>query len=238
VVYNWVEWIQDLLYPRRCLLCGAAGADGMDLCLGCRADLPWPGSACPVCATPLPHPGPAPCGACQQRPPAFDAARALLHYVTPVDHLVQQLKFHHRLVVANLFAALMDRALAGGDWRPAPLMPVPLHASRLRERGFNQALEIARPLARALEVPLLDRHCRRSRATPAQSGLDAATRRRNLRGAFEVVRPIEHDRVTLIDDVMTTGSTLDELASTLKQAGVERVELCVVARTPPGNGQS
>lgn len=233
MVYNWLSRIQDVVYPRRCLLCGLPGADGLDLCAGCRSDLPWIGPACPTCATPLPIPTGQPCGTCQRRPPAFDAATALLHYAMPVDHLVHRLKFRHRLVVARLFAGLMGRAIVREHWQPSPLLPVPLHAARLRERGFNQALEIARPLARQIGVPVLAGHCRRTRATPAQMGLDAAARRRNLRGAFEVVRPIEADCVTLIDDVMTTGSTLDELARAVRHAGVDRIQVWVVARTSP-----
>jgi ComF family protein len=175
------------------------------------------------------------CGQCQIRPPAFEHCQALFTYRTPVDHLLQRLKFGGRLELAHLLGQLMAdwliKDLGMGLEAPLPerLLPVPLHAGRLRERGFNQALELARPVARRLGVPLDARSCRRILCTAAQADLSRAARLKNMRGAFATVRPIT-GHVAVIDDVMTTGSTAHELARTLLKAGAERVEIWVFAR--------
>jgi len=114
---------------------------------------------------------------------------------------------------------------------PEIIIPVPLHRTRLRERGFNQALEIARPIARSLSIPVDYKSCERVRKTSAQSLLPAAERRKNIKGAFRVTRPIAARHVAILDDVMTTGHTVQELAATLRKAGVERIDVWVVART-------
>jgi ComF family protein len=147
-----------------------------------------------------------------------------------VDHLLQQLKFNGRLEVAQLLGQVMaDWLAAVSDASPDHFIPVPLHDSRLRERGFNQALELARPIAKRLGLPLDIHACRRTQATEPQTGLPRKARLKNIKGAFEVVRPVS-GHVVIIDDVMTTGSTAHELAKTLRQAGADRVEVWVCAR--------
>lgn len=211
------------------MLCGTGGCDGLDLCEGCRRELTAPVHRCPRCAALLPAGATGPCGACLKRPPAFDAAFAALDYRAPADRLVTALKFHGRLSHAGLLGELMAAGLDGRD-PPDLIVPVPLHLGRLRERGFNQALEIARPLARRLGVPLDPQTAVRVRATPPQTELDAAARRRNVRGAFAVGPGVAGLRIALVDDVMTTGSTLQELAKIMKRAGAARVEVWVAAR--------
>ncbi len=216
----------DALLPSACLLCGdLTGAEA--LCASCRADLPrLPEPRCPVCAIPLATLAPV-CGACLARPPAFDATLALWRYGYPLDHLVQQLKFAHRLAGAALFA----RALLAG---PHPcgdvIVPVPLSSARLKERGFNQAVEIARPLARALGLPLDTTSLSRMRDTSPQSRLPWRARRDNVRHAFACTRDFTGRRVIVVDDVMTTGATLDAVARVLKDHGAQRVTNWVVAR--------
>jgi len=226
MVDNWLQYIQEWFLPSACLLCGASGAV---LCAGCRNDLPRLGPACRRCAAPL-HAGEV-CGPCQRRPPPFDAAFAAFRYRPPLDHLLRQAKFHQRLECADLLGELLAEQLAG---RPEPLpeaiLPVPLHPRRLWRRGYNQALELARPVARRLDLPLSPHLCRRIRATPAQSGLPAAARRRNLRGAFTVGHHPLPSHLAILDDILTTGSTVGELAQTLRRAGVRRVEVWAVAR--------
>jgi ComF family protein len=229
MVYNWREYLLRLALPCHCLLCGADDPGGLGLCPGCRADLPWLASGCPRCAVPLAVPG-QPCGACQTHPPPFDATVALFHYAPPVDGLVQQLKFGQGLHLARLFAGLLAERLAGAS-RPEYILPVPLHPRRQRERGFNQAVEIARPLARHLGCRVDVASCARTRATPPQAQLSAAQRRRNLRDAFRLTRPITARHIALLDDVMTTGSTLAALAGLLRRAGAERIDVWVCART-------
>lgn len=229
MVYNWSVLLQRLILPSHCVLCQADDPSGLHLCPDCRADLPWLAAGCPRCAVPLAVPG-QPCGACQTRPPPFDTAVALFDYAPPLDGLVQQFKFGQGLYLARLFAGLLAERLADTP-RPDCILPVPLHPHRQRERGFNQALEIARPLARRLGCRVDVTTCVRARATPPQTQLSAARRRRNLRDAFRLARPLAARHIALLDDVMTTGSTLAALAGLLRQAGAERIDVWVCART-------
>jgi ComF family protein len=171
------------------------------------------------------------CGVCQRRPPVFDETTALFHYHPPVDHLLKCLKFARELAVAPLLAGMLAERLGQREQAlPGQLVPVPLHHSRLRERGFNQATELARTLGRRLHIPVAHHLCRRLRPTEPQSRLPPAARRLNLRNAFTVQGTPEHKHLAIIDDVMTTGHTANELASALKQAGAERLEVWVIAR--------
>jgi ComF family protein len=231
MVYNWLDRLQDTLFPPRCRLCGAAGAAGRDLCPGCHADLPWLGPACLRCALPLAVDGQL-CGQCLQQVPAFDRVIAPFRYAPPLDYLVQRLKFHQDLAMARLLGQLLVEPLASLPGpRPAVILPVPLHRQRLAERGYNQALEIGRPLRAALGIPLEPGLAQRVRHTEAQSRLPARERQRNLRGAYVLGDAALPDHVALLDDVMTTGATVNELARLLKGAGVARVEVWVLART-------
>ncbi len=176
---------------------------------------------------------PAPvCGACLGSPPPVAATRAAFVYGFPVDRLLPRLKFHQGLAAGRLLSQLAADAFAAAD-RPQALVPIPLHRARLRARGYDQALELARPLASALELPLRDDLLQRARHTAPQSRLDAGARRRNLRGAFTVRAhaPLP-THVALFDDVMTTGATLHAAAHALRRAGVARVDAWVCARVP------
>jgi ComF family protein len=233
---RWAAWAQGFgqaLLPARCLLCGERGAGTQDLCRDCRAALPWNRSACARCALPLTAAAPA-CGRCLRVPPPFDASRAAFRYGFPLDRLLPRLKFHGDLAAGRLLAALCAEALADAP-RPKMLLPVPLHPARLRQRGYDQTLELARPLARSLGVPLCPDRLVRRRATAAQSELGAPARRRNVRDAFALGSGALPDHVVVFDDVMTTGATLAECCRTLRRAGVARVEAWAVARAPaPG----
>jgi ComF family protein len=218
-----------LVIPESCQLCGRP-RPGQSLCGGCRADLPWIRVACPVCACPLPEA--AVCGRCLRRPPPWLAALAPLAWAFPVDRLVGRLKYSGALFHAPLLGALLADAAAG---RAVDLVvPMPLHPKRLRQRGYNQALEIARPVARRLGVPLGYDVCRRVRAAPPQAGLPARARRRNVRGAFEAADGMEGLAVAIVDDVLTTGATAAEAARALARAGASRIEIWSVARAGPG----
>ncbi len=218
------------LFPPTCILCGAPGEANRDLCGECLADLPLLGPCCQRCALPLAEPGI--CGACLSHPPQFDACHIPLLYQGPVPRLITGLKFHNQLANARLLAQRLQQHLHGRDDLPELILPVPLHPRRMRERGYNQAIEIARPLGRALGLPVAIDNCVRRRATGAQADLPKKQRQKNLRGAFAVNRPINARHVAVLDDVVTTGSTVNELARVLKQAGVERVVVWALARTP------
>lgn len=172
------------------------------------------------------------CGECLRHPPALAHTRAVFVYGFPLDRLVPRLKFHRDLAAGRLMAALMAEALATAP-RPDAILPVPLHPRRLRQRGYDQALELARPLAEALSLPLRTDLLQRSRPTAPQSELHAAERQRNVARAFVVppaITPPAH--VCLIDDVMTTGATLQAAARVLLSAGALRVDAWVCARVP------
>jgi len=228
-----------LLWPSRCLACEEAGLEGVDLCADCLAALPWNRCACPACALPVPQPGT--CGDCLRREtvlarrggaPALAAVHAAFVYAAPLDRLLPRFKFHRDLAAGALLSQLMAEAVAMLP-RPDALVAVPLHRARLRRRGYDQALELARPLARSLALPLRDDLLQRVRVTAPQSELSALARRRNLRDAFAVKpgKPLPA-HVVLVDDVMTTGATLHAAAEALKRAGVQRVEAWVCARVP------
>jgi len=231
-----------ILLPSTCALCGD-GCDGV-VCPPCRDQFAPPrGPCCARCANPLTSGSI--CGACLTDPPAFDATIAAVDYAAPLDQLVLQLKFGARLPLAPWFAErLRDAVLVHGgarlpdqlpDQLPDLLCPVPLGHRRLVERGFNQALEIARPLAASLGVALHPKLAERTLETTAQSGVTPAERARNVRGAFAVSDPdrVAGHHIGLVDDVMTSGHTLGELAATFKRFGAARVTNLVFARTPP-----
>lgn len=217
-----------LLLPPRCLLCSSAGDDGLDLCRECRSALPVQGAACSVCALPLVD-GSAICGRCLKHPPGFDAAWASFSYAGAIERLLPRLKFHADLAAGAILASLM--AANPPSFAADVLVPVPLHRKRLAERGYNQALELARPLARALGVPIRAGLLQRVRATTAQTGLTGAERRRNLRDAF-ATRGEVPARVLIVDDVMTTGTTVAACAAALKRDGAQWVGCWIAARVP------
>lgn len=221
------------LWPARCLVCGDPGEDGRDLCGRCDRQLPWSGPACVRCGLPLPAALPgeaATCTLCEHEPPPIRHTHAAFTYAAPVDRLLPRLKFHGDLATGRLCARLMAERFAELP-PPDALVPVPLHGKRLRERGYNQAREIAAPLAQQMGVPLRDRLLQRIRHTRPQSKLDADARQANLCDAFAVrdTGPLPA-HVVLVDDVMTTGATLHAAAWALREAGVRRVDAWVVAR--------
>lgn len=183
----------------------------------------------------MPTPDGQVCGACLQHLPAHDRTLAAFSYAFPVDQLIQSLKYQQRLAIAPVLGRALARAVHTSA-RPDVLIPMPLHPKRLQQRGFNHATEIARQVAADLNLFLDLSVCERVRDTPPQVALAYDQRRRNVRDAFACHGDVAGMRVALIDDVMTTGTSLDELASTLKQAGAREVEAWVVARTlPPGD---
>ena len=219
----------DWLLPSHCSLCGDPAKRGEIICPQCKLDLPNNPIHCPRCALPMPRPEL--CGQCLRKSPVFDHAIAPLIYTPPIDGLISQLKYNHRLAACRTFASLIKQQLTDlGTPLPEALIAVPLHQQRIRQRGFNQSVEIARPLARLIGRPLLTQLVKRHKATPAQTGLSGGARRKNLRGAFSITGTTRVKHVALIDDVMTTGSTATELARTLKNSGLARVDIWVVAR--------
>lgn len=219
-----VWWRRRLTTP--CLFCSAAATES-NICAGCRADLPWlDANVCRSCAHPLPAPGL--CGRCIAEPPHYDGVVAACRYAFPLDGLIQAYKYSGRLVAGAALASLLADRL---QQRPDLIVPVPLTAQRLRERGFNQALELARVLGTRIKVPVHARLCVKTRDTAPQTRLPWKERRKNIRGAFVVEGGVAGCHVAVVDDVLTTGATLGELARNLKRAGAATVTGYVIART-------
>ncbi len=221
----------DWLYPTICRVCGLSGRSGLECCAACEAELPRLAARCKRCgletASEVER-----CGRCLSRLPAFDAAWPGFAYTGPIEGLIQRFKFQRDLAAGRLLASLLARRLAEqGAPRPDLLVPVPLHPWRRLSRGFNQAEWLCRDLSTQLDDLPWQSVLRRRRATASQSSLPAARRRGNVRAAFELARlPPGTAYVALVDDVMTTGATLNECARILKRAGVRRVDAWVVAR--------
>ena len=214
------------MLPQNCFLCCAASDDAF-LCPACASSLPLLAhDHCPGCA--LPTPGAAVCGACLKHGTYFDATVAAWRYEFPIDKLIQSLKYSHRLASADFLGAGLARVCTG--LAPDLILPVPLSDQRLAERGFNQSVEIARPLSRLLGVPLELHAVRRHRHTAPQAGLPWKERSKNIRHAFDCITNLSGKSILVVDDVMTTGSTLNELARVLKAHGACQVTNAVVAR--------
>ena len=228
------ERLARYLLPWRCALCAARAPAGQGLCAGCAADLPRVAHACPRCAMP-----PAAtdvsglCGRCAAQPPRFHRTVAPLAYDYPVDRLLLGLKFGNRIHLARALAQEiagrvredLERSLLD---MPDALVPVPLHPKRLAARGFNQAEEIARFVGREIGVPVLPGICRRVRHTRMQSRLSDEDRSANVAGAFACVDSPRNPAI--VDDVVTTGATVDAMAAALLAAGAENLHVWAVAR--------
>jgi len=224
----------DAFFPARCVSCGQQAPHGHAWCRACHAALPRIEKACARCAEPLPASSPtsALCGACLRHPPPFDATIAACRYTFPLDQLLQDFKYGHRLALAAPLAQLLVDALASAVFQEPPthVIAMPLTAARQIERGFNQARELAQPVAAALKLPLLIDALLRPKDAPKQATLPWRERRKNVRDAFACRRDLSGCRVLLIDDVMTTGATVAAAAKVLRAAGAAKVFIGVVAR--------
>lgn len=216
----------NALLPGSCLLCGANSRDEL-LCPECNADLPGlPPQLCPLCADQTTH-GER-CGACLKDAPCFDRTIALFHYDFPLDRIIHALKYGHQLAVAPWCSRRLGRRIAANELDL--IIPLPLHPQRLIERGFNQSAEIARTLGNDLNIPVDHTNVLRTRPTAPQADLPHKERKKNVRGAFECRTDLSGRRLLLIDDVMTTGATVNECARVLKLHGAASVTVAVIAR--------
>jgi ComF family protein len=196
--------------PYTCILCNLPSDVAQDLCNTCRSKLPW-------------------------REPSLDNNAIIpFNYEYPINHLITGLKFNHNLIYARILTDLMLQTLTKHyQDKPLPklIIPVPLHKKRLRERGFNQALELAKPIAKQLSIPIDFNSCQRTTNTEPQSLIPAKQRHKNIKNAFTVTKKISANHIAIIDDVTTTGSTLDELTITLQQAGMKEIDTWCCAKT-------
>ena len=234
-VYIWLKNNQP------CLLCDETAEEATPICMACETELPWLGDHCQICALPLPAAG-LTCGQCLQQPPPFEQVIAPWTYGFPVDSLITRFKhsakWPYGRLLAELLAQYLQHRFDEGLERPDALVPVPLAAKRLRQRGFNQAAMLARWLSASLDIPCDEHLLKRIQDTSAQQELKADARRKNLRNAFALMPGalIKGRHLALVDDVLTTGATAQALARLLMDAGAARVDVYCLARTPkPGD---
>ena len=234
-VYIWSKIIQS------CLICDECTESVESVCNACETELPWLIEQCERCALPLPMEGLI-CGQCQRHPPAFKQVVTPWTYNFPIDTLISRFKHQARWPLGRMLARLLAQHLqhrfdnAELD-RPDRLLPVPMARKRLRERGFNQALMVARWLSKALDIPYHEHALLRPHETVAQQDLDAKARKRNLLNAFALAPDVHvaGQHLALVDDVLTTGATAHSLARLLIGAGARQVDIYCLARTPrPG----
>ena len=226
-IHRWLD-------PQNCLLCAARVPVAADFCPGCERSLPWSRWACPRCAAQdsVVDTLEAVCGECQKNPPAFAYARAPFHYAPPVDRLIRNLKYHGRLELSRILGKYLAAYLQNlNEPPPDVIVPVPLHTSRLRSRGYNQSLEIARTVSKHLALPLNWSDAERIRDTTPQTDLPRDKRRKNVRGAFKSSEAFSGQRIAILDDVMTSGQTVNALAESLLRSDAAEVRVWVVART-------
>ena len=234
-ILSFFQYLQQWCLAPTCVLCGHFTKRSLDLCVPCEKELPWSKHACIQCALPLPQDTPEQvCGCCLQQPPPFEKTLTLFQYQTPIDHLIKGLKFQQRLTYAKVLSELFAQQLDSYYQRhqqPECIIPMPLHKTRLRERGFNQAVEIAKPISKKLGIKLDRKSCIRTRATQAQTQIPAKERERNVKNAFYIKPEFAAKHVAILDDVVTTGHTITELSNALKKAGVEKIDIWCCART-------
>ena len=232
---NCCSTLINAVLPQRCALCRAATGCAAPICAQCENLLPrLPTQRCPRCADF--SAANAICGHCLRTPPAFDAVLSPFLYAEPVDTLIHRLKYQHQLRLAAWLGERLAVSIAGA---PAAIdvdaiIPLPLHPERMKTRGFNQAIEISRPVAARLQKPVLRSAAFRIRDTAPQASLKRIDRQRNIDGAFECHVDLSGKSILIIDDVLTTGSSANELARVLKLHGARRVLIGVAARTHQG----
>jgi len=238
-VYKWLISAQFFLFPGICIHCRKSGSQHHDLCNTCLLELPLVKNPCPVCGLPLPSRNLAAslCGTCMVMPSSFCRSVIPFHYHPPVSSLLAGFKYRNKLASGRALGEQLACHLVQ-QYRDAPLpslvIPVPLHKARMRQRGYNQALEITRTLSRHLDITIGRDIVRRARNTPQQTGLSARARKRNLRSAFIVKSNFHFEAnttVAIVDDVVTTGVTVSELARVLLKAGASQVHVWAIART-------
>ena len=228
-------FVQSTMFVRTlCILCGAPAESTADrLCRPCRAELPLPpAGACPGCGRSAV--AATECARCFPRAPAFDSCLSGCTYRYPVDQMIKKLKYQARLDLVHALAQpLLQTAGRDMDVVPDSLLPTPLHPSRLRSRGFNQAGEIARVLSQRLSLPVDDQLVRRHRPTAQQYELRPEQRAKNVRGAFSLINTVGYKNIAIVDDILTTGATANELARLLKRHGAHHVQIWCLARAAP-----
>lgn len=235
---TFIQFLKSQFLPGQCCLCKQAADIKISLCEKCRSKLPKNDCRCSCCATPL-NSGELNisllCGSCQQQPPFFDRVFSPFLYQQHMVQLIHQFKYHSKLFLGNTLADIFIQQYPFDknctDQIPEVIIPVPLHIKRLKHRGFNQSKELAIYFSRQMNIKIRDDIVKRVKLTHTQQGLSLIERKKNLKNAFSVNdNSFDNKYVVLVDDVMTTGNTANEIAKILKQAGAKRVDVWTIAR--------
>ncbi|MCU7959142.1 MAG: ComF family protein [gamma proteobacterium symbiont of Bathyaustriella thionipta] len=234
IISNICSKIEQTVFPADCLICSQASQNPYELCQDCEQELPRNRYFCRCCAQPLAAQAHGSlCGACQKRPPTFEQVFAPFLYRRQIQALIRRYKFSDHQPSGRLLETLFMQSLRQQKPPvPAALIAVPLHPQRLKERGFNQAQQLAKALSRQFACPLLQKAVARKGGLPHQADLDKQARLKNLRDAFVLKEHNLPAHIGIVDDVLTTGATANALAKALRRAGVERIQVFVLARTP------
>lgn len=236
-LFGMLNFLTRFLFPHNCILCKTDSNQNLDLCADCAKDLPYRESVCPRCGEIIENNAAiniARCGSCLNEELPYQCVCAPFHYQDSVAKLIVDLKFNQKLLYAKLLGTLMASFLENhyiGKEKPQLIIPVPLHEKRLKERGFNQALEIARPISKRLRIPIDKYNCLRIKNTVAQSSLKLKERKQNVKKAFFIKKSLNVQYVAIIDDVMTTGNTVKELSQILKNSGIMSVDIWCLTKT-------
>ncbi len=234
MVNIWSKIVQNLIgskfaFPVDCILCLQRSQTGKIICHVCAATLPWLGPACQRCALPLLEQKMF-CGKCLMQAPPFSTIQSLFHYAWPINGFITKLKYQGHLHFAKLLSQYMAEYLTP-RFQVDCILPMPLHPSRQRQRGFNQTIEMAKPIAKSLYLPLIKNACSRAHSNHAQSSLSAAGRAENVRASDFIIAPtFQAQHVLVIEDVVTTGATISAFARALQLRGVETIEVWSCAR--------
>lgn len=223
------------LFPKNCIICKLKSDTELELCQICYQSLPWLQNACYQCGARLENIHESiRCRKCIISPPMFDRLCALFDYEFPIDRVILQLKFKYKLAYGNLLGQLLlqqYKTWYALEAMPEAILPVPLSKTRLKKRGFNQTIEILRPLILSSNFIVLSNSCIRTKNTKSQTSMSMRYRRRNLRSAFCLTKSIPYKHVAIIDDVFTTGSTIQAVSEMLRSAGVEQIDVWCICRT-------
>lgn len=229
---NWLNRILYNILPGRCVLCLSPTKRKLDLCMGCEIDLPFSRYTCWQCRLTLPESQEL-CGRCLTSPPPFLHCFAAFEYRPPIDKMIAQFKNNQQLAFGRVLSKILARQYLKQHLRyPDVWVPVPLHKDRLKFRGFNQALEIAKVIAYETTTPVIGNACSRVKATDEQKQLSSQQRKRNISGAFVCDTDFQNVHVGIIDDVITTTATVAELSRVLLKQGAADVQVACLARTP------
>lgn len=226
---DFINWI----FPNKCADCDNQIDRDLVFCSKCKAKLPFLINSCDQCGQPFANSEHAICGRCIGSPPAFDSCFCPFEFSSPISDQIRKLKYNEQPQIATRLGSLFSSMASSNNIDlPDALVYVPMHINKLQTRGYNQAFELAKAISEHLKIPLIRRAIRKTRPTSDQAGLTRLHRKSNLVNTFRINKPIPFKHVAIIDDVITTGATVEEISKILKKNGVDYVQVWGIARTP------